>query len=320
MDGTPPTKRPRIDDSDIAENAIVRCTEYWFDDGNIILQTESTQFRLTKSMLSMHSSVFRDTFMMPLPLDEPTIENCPVVILSGDTAQDWNHLLEVMYPKECFLKENPSVDLLAGVLRLSKKYDIPLFRKNYLRRLKSDYPTTLEEYDKAVVWSNIQGEDDMLIPLVSLAWEIGLHSVLPAMYYWIIASAGGDNDGYMPKLLNNKTPDLSSVDRLACLQGYIKLVELQTQTTMSWLDTTKIPVEACQGPADYRDAVKRLSMTCPESTVLSGRFTLSKHGIQIGTQLCASLVKRRRIRSSKTAERNAGTSCLPCLGCPSGRN
>ncbi|KAJ7037783.1 hypothetical protein C8F04DRAFT_1393452 [Mycena alexandri] len=42
----------------------------------------------------MHSSVFRDMFTMPLPPDEPTIENSPV-----DTLQNWLLFLEVLYPK-----------------------------------------------------------------------------------------------------------------------------------------------------------------------------------------------------------------------------
>jgi hypothetical protein len=50
-------------------------------------------------MLSMHSTVFRDMFMMPLPADEPTVENCPIVVLSGDTAQDWTLLLGAIFPK-----------------------------------------------------------------------------------------------------------------------------------------------------------------------------------------------------------------------------
>jgi hypothetical protein len=93
----PPTKRRRTGDA--TETSLVRSTEYWFYDGNIILQVESTQFRLAKSVLSMHSSVFRDMFMVPLPADEPTVENCPVVILTGDTAQDWTCFLGAIYPE-----------------------------------------------------------------------------------------------------------------------------------------------------------------------------------------------------------------------------
>jgi hypothetical protein len=85
------TKRPRTDDVDTPAIPLVRSTVVRRRD--IILQVESTQLRIAKSVLSMNSSVFRDMFMMPLPAGEPTVENCPVVVLSGDTAQDWGLFL-----------------------------------------------------------------------------------------------------------------------------------------------------------------------------------------------------------------------------------
>ncbi|KAF7365476.1 BTB domain-containing protein [Mycena venus] len=96
MANAPRTKRRRTDDADAAGTPLVRSPEYWFD---IILQVESTQFRVAKSVLSKHSTVFRDMFMMPLPADEPTVENCPVVVLPGDTAKDWTLFLGAMYPQ-----------------------------------------------------------------------------------------------------------------------------------------------------------------------------------------------------------------------------
>jgi len=42
----------------------------WLDDGNIILQTGSKQFRVVRSILSASSSVFRDMFSIPQPVDE----------------------------------------------------------------------------------------------------------------------------------------------------------------------------------------------------------------------------------------------------------
>ncbi|KAJ6584635.1 hypothetical protein B0H19DRAFT_1227316 [Mycena capillaripes] len=141
----PRTKRRRTDNVNAAEPQFLRSPEFWFDDGNIILQVESTQFRLAKSVLSMHSSVFCDMFMMPLPANEPTVEGCPVVILSGDTVQDWVHLLGAMYPKS-LMEDLPCPELVAAILRLSIKYDLPLFRKECLRRLKTEFPTTLEEF------------------------------------------------------------------------------------------------------------------------------------------------------------------------------
>ncbi|KAF7357634.1 BTB domain-containing protein [Mycena sanguinolenta] len=170
MSDVPPTKRRRTDDPDdvaAEETPLVRSTEYWFDEGNVILQVESTQFRLPKSMLSMHSNVFRDMFMMPLPADEPTVEGCPVVVLTGDTVEDWTHLLGAIFPK-CLMKV-PSFAIIAAVLRLSKKYDFPEFRKDCLHRLRKEFPATLEEFDNGTdSWSHIRQENIYISP--SLPW------------------------------------------------------------------------------------------------------------------------------------------------------
>jgi hypothetical protein len=64
--------------------------------GDIILQAESTQFRINRDVLAKQSSVFRDMFSVPQPPNEPTIEGCPIVHVS-DTAKDWELLLEVLY-------------------------------------------------------------------------------------------------------------------------------------------------------------------------------------------------------------------------------
>ncbi|KAJ6584636.1 hypothetical protein B0H19DRAFT_1015201 [Mycena capillaripes] len=260
MGDAPRTKRRRTNDSEDAsetETPLMRSAEYWFDDGNIILQVESTQFRLTKSMLSMHSNVFRDMFTVPLPPDEPTVENCPVVILTGDTAKDWIHFLGVVYPK-CFVEEAPRMEVIAGVLRLSKKYDFPIFRKDCIRRLKMELPTTLEELDDLTsTWTLIQDENDIFFTIVSLAREIGLYSILPLVYCFMVTI----NDKiYIPRILDTTDASLSDGDRLACLRGYHVLQELQSMTTMAWLDLNKphIPCATCQHPDKCLSVVKEI--------------------------------------------------------------
>ncbi|KAJ7037762.1 hypothetical protein C8F04DRAFT_952250, partial [Mycena alexandri] len=66
-----------------------RSSEYWFGGGDIILQVESTQFRLFKSILSKHSSVFRDMFTIPLP---------------AKTAR-WSFFLAIRRKTGCFSSE-----------------------------------------------------------------------------------------------------------------------------------------------------------------------------------------------------------------------
>lgn len=68
----------------------------WFDDGNFVLQTETKQYRLHRSVLGAHSLVFRDMFSVPQPENQETLDGCPVVNVT-DLSADWDALLTVMY-------------------------------------------------------------------------------------------------------------------------------------------------------------------------------------------------------------------------------
>lgn len=69
----------------------------WFDDGNIILQAENTQFRVYRGILAASSSIFADMFSMPQPAlcAETMMEGCSVVHLS-DSAEDLRYVLEAL--------------------------------------------------------------------------------------------------------------------------------------------------------------------------------------------------------------------------------
>lgn len=71
-------------------------SKIWMPYGDIIIQAESTQFRVNRDVLAQQSSVFKDMFSVPQPPNEPTIEGCFIVHVS-DTAQDWELLLEMFY-------------------------------------------------------------------------------------------------------------------------------------------------------------------------------------------------------------------------------
>ncbi|KAJ7725318.1 hypothetical protein B0H16DRAFT_1594520 [Mycena metata] len=250
-------QRTESEDAEPKPPPLVRSTEYWFDDGNIILQVESTQFRLTKSMLSMHSSVFRDMFTIPLPPDEPTVENCAIAILSGDTAEDWILLLGVIYPKT-YLGGSPSARLLTAMLRLSKKYDFPLIRKDCVHRLKQEFPTSLKKYDKTN-WNFIKDDPDAFLLLISLAREIELHSILPQLYCSITTLFPNK---YLRRILDPADTSLAASDRLACLLGHTNLLRLQATTTLAWLDwnaeSPPIPAEDCCSSSDCADAARTI--------------------------------------------------------------
>jgi hypothetical protein len=82
----------------LAPSCPSRSTDCWFDDGNVVLQVESTLFRVHRSILSMHSEVFQGMFSVPQPaaVDGDLVDNCPVVQLP-DRAVDWTHVLKAFY-------------------------------------------------------------------------------------------------------------------------------------------------------------------------------------------------------------------------------
>jgi BTB/POZ domain len=68
----------------------------WFNDGNIILEAELSQFRVYHGILSAHSIIFKDMFNLAQPSEGENVGSCLVVDLS-DCAQDIHIILEVLH-------------------------------------------------------------------------------------------------------------------------------------------------------------------------------------------------------------------------------
>ncbi|SRR5258705_163090 len=76
-----------------------------------------------------------------------------------------------------------SSNVVGSMLRLGRKYAIPCFENEALRRLHHDFPTTLGEWDSS---EDRQITDDVKIPtilrVISIAHEFRLFTILPAAY------------------------------------------------------------------------------------------------------------------------------------------
>ena len=73
-----------------------RDEELWFEDGNIILASQDTEFRVYKGPLMKHSPVFRDMLSLPQPECVCTGSTGPVVIRISDSSQDLRHFLRAL--------------------------------------------------------------------------------------------------------------------------------------------------------------------------------------------------------------------------------
>jgi hypothetical protein len=91
-------KRTLTDSSPILSTfqPLSKCSVPWFEDGNIILETEQTQFRVYRGILSRYSVVFKDMFDLSGPDVEGDVEGCPVVHLS-DNTKELQHALNALH-------------------------------------------------------------------------------------------------------------------------------------------------------------------------------------------------------------------------------
>ncbi|KAJ6620706.1 hypothetical protein B0H10DRAFT_2020142 [Mycena sp. CBHHK59/15] len=173
------------------------------------------------------------------------IEGCPVVVLSGDTTQDWTHLLGAMYPNHARGSYSPW-----------QKYDFALFQEHALCRLKTELPTTLVKWneDGGKPGLHIKYENGMLFDMVALAREFGLLSVLPILYYRVLTELGGAN------VYRNVEIKLAPADRLACLLGYFKLLDIQANATLGWVDLGDVPADfdCCLNFDKCNEGVKKI--------------------------------------------------------------
>ncbi|TDL16673.1 hypothetical protein BD410DRAFT_888260 [Rickenella mellea] len=99
-----------------------RHPKLWFDDGNIILTTNLSIFRVHRSILAMNSSVFADMLSIPQP-DTACIAfgGLPIVELSDDD-EDFTHLLHFFYDHRYYYGGKiTTFSIISGLLRMSTK-------------------------------------------------------------------------------------------------------------------------------------------------------------------------------------------------------
>ncbi|GJE90441.1 hypothetical protein PsYK624_065740 [Phanerochaete sordida] len=199
----------------VPPNGITCHTSLWFVDGSVIIQAETTLFRVHMSQLSRHSLFFRDLFSLPQPshlqdaqTDElvPDAEHgtpfagsaqrcmdgCPVLEVT-DTAEDFAHLLHALYDGATF-GDNGREDyrVVSGILRLATKYIIDKLRMRALEHLAVAWPTTLKRWDAredvARAFESETGQPRGLrypspIDVITLAQEVSALDLLPAAFY-----------------------------------------------------------------------------------------------------------------------------------------
>lgn len=83
------------------QQQLERSTDVWFDDGTCVLQAENTVFKVYFGLLAKYSVYFQTIVSLPQPdanseEPQPMYENCPLIVLLGDSAVDAKWFLKAL--------------------------------------------------------------------------------------------------------------------------------------------------------------------------------------------------------------------------------
>jgi hypothetical protein len=173
---------------------IVMTSTVWFEDGSVVLSAEKREFRVHRSLLSLHSVVFRDMFSIPQRSDLP---EGPIEL--HDDPDDLAHLLHALYDISPYVLSPLSVRathrasstfgnndrhdfrVVSGILRLSTKYILDPLRTLAIDHLSVAWPTALRAWDAREDVPRVQYPSP--IDVINLARELNVPSLLPAAFY-----------------------------------------------------------------------------------------------------------------------------------------
>ncbi|KLO10993.1 hypothetical protein SCHPADRAFT_942395 [Schizopora paradoxa] len=214
----------------------------WFPEGNVVLGTSSYLFRVHKSMLSMHSSVFKDMFESHVvdeskslhSVDGESFDGLPLVNLLGDEDEDVVCLLRAIYERSFYSPDDDSVPVvvITGLLVLSTKYDMPDIRKDVIKQLSRQYPSKLDALD------NLGGNAPIKHRFRHETWAIlravlktGVTSMLPTIYYAC--------SGYGMSALFDSYPDFLDFQSLrTILEGRERLLNKLLQVLSTYVNAS----------------------------------------------------------------------------------
>ncbi|KAJ6572752.1 hypothetical protein DFH09DRAFT_982079 [Mycena vulgaris] len=233
-----------------------RVNDLWFADHGLVLRAGNRLFRVSGGILAARSSVFRDMMSIPQPESQPLIDGCPVVVLH-DSAVDAEYFLRAIFDSSFF--EPPptptTFHIVAGVLRLSTKYDVEYLRRRALLHISAVSPVSPKEQEKLINTPNCTFDFRsrhfqrlLLVHSLSLTWALPA-----AMYAVSCQSVSTIIDGIVCDGIHVQLPH--SLQR-ACLIARATLATAQSDVILRFLHTRPSPAACLSSTCDlYRHTV-----------------------------------------------------------------
>jgi hypothetical protein len=245
----------------------------WFDDGNIILTAEGDNghvlkaFKVHRGVLARKSEFFGGMFEIPRPttsLDPVEQTNGYPVVRMHDRADELSYLIKALYDSPYVMQyllvwyrsrlspENSTFYLrnvedfyyLAGILRLSTKYDISNLRIQATQYLIKTWPYTIGGHDEMVnqALTAPRSVDDTTYPYVhplhvlKLAREVDLQIIVPAALYFLSTYPLDQlRSGEHPKLQSSHPSRPSNELSLEDVSQYTLMYQYRINITLEFI-------------------------------------------------------------------------------------
>nr|GAT50392.1 predicted protein [Mycena chlorophos] len=163
---------------------LIRCPDLWFNDCGLVIRADDTVFRVSRDFMAAQSPIFRDMLALPTPDNAELYEGCPMVTLP-DSKDDVTVFLKALVYHDFFspnVGENSS-SVLAGVLRLSHKYEVASLLRRAVVHISTLFPTTLAGWQvrhaNQSVWEPLVAGGDVIV----LARQLSMDWLLPFAFY-----------------------------------------------------------------------------------------------------------------------------------------
>lgn len=128
------------------------------------------------------------------------------------------------------------MNIIAGVLRLSTKYDVDYLRQRSIRHLETLYPLTLSAFDNRQDTRTAPWKDNTAFFVATLAREMDLLWILPSALYCVCSCPVEDIvEGFE---WNGSHMRMTKADRGACLRALLPLANSEHREILAFLTLT----------------------------------------------------------------------------------
>ncbi|KIK04776.1 hypothetical protein K443DRAFT_675558 [Laccaria amethystina LaAM-08-1] len=238
-------------------------SDLWYNDGNIVLQAETSLFRVSLGVLAARSPVFDDIQKLPRSQEQEMYGDCPLMVLP-DKAEDLANFLRAVYDSGFFEPPPSETDFhtLAGILRLSTKYEIPYLRRRALLHLDTVRCNTLQDFDAQLSKRTIPRTNFLAFLIADLVHEMDLPWLLPMALYICTQSFEEIVMGYIYK---GERRWINNAQQVACIEAVEPLTICLREDILSFLYWTD--VDGCKSSAQCKEGhLELLKKYCSSTT------------------------------------------------------